>query len=102
MPRLDSERDVCGHDRAGHVRHPGRHHGHELGARHARQEGANRQRGFGLPHEDRGCDVEALRTARAHDLVHHHGKCLHDDLHDAEVVHDGEERGNEDDRRHDL
>src|SRR6267143_1658599 len=48
-------------------------------------------------------DAATLRlSARTHDLIHRDREGLHDNLHDAEVVHDREQRGDEDDRRHDL
>src|SRR5258706_632213 len=84
------------------MRHARGHHRHELRAGHARQERPNRERRLGLSHEDRRRDVEAFRAARTHDLVHRDRKRLHHDLHDAEVVHDREQRGDEDDGRHDL
>src|SRR6266576_3509945 len=43
-----------------------------------------------------------LGAARTHDLVHRDRERLHDDLHDAEVIHDRKERRDKDDRRHDL
>ena len=41
--------------------------------------------------------VQALRPARAHHSAHQEGKRPHDELHDAEVVHDGKECADEDD-----
>ena len=102
MPGLDAERDIGHHDRAGDVRHSRGHHRHQLGARHPRQEGPDGERRLGLPHEDRRRDVEALRAARAQHPAHHEGEGPDDDLHDADVIENGEERGNEDDGRQEL
>ena len=68
----------------------------------SRQVRPDRQRRLGLPHEDAGRDVQRLGAARAHHPVHHHREDAHDELHDAEVVEDGEQRGDEDDRRQHL
>src|SRR5205823_4028087 len=78
------------------------HHGHELRNRHPGQKRPNREWRLGLAHEDRRRHVETLGPARSHDLVHRDRERLDDDLHDAEVVHDREQRRHEDDRRHDL
>ena len=94
---VDAEDDVGGHDAAGDVRHAGGHDGHELGAGGAVEEGADGERGFGLAHEDAGGDVGGLGAGGAHGALHDPGDDLDDLLHDADVVEDGEEGGDEDD-----
>ena len=100
--RLDAEGDVCGHDAAGDVGHARGHHRHQLGLRHPAEIGANRQRRLGLAHENAGGDVQRLGAARAHHAVHHHREQPDHHLHQAEVVQDREQGGDEDDRRQDL
>ena len=60
------------------------------------------KRGLRLSHEDAGGDVQRFRAAHAHHLLHPDRHALHDPLHDAEVIKDGEERGDEDDDRQHL
>ena len=99
VPRLDPERDIRRHDGAGDVRHAGGHHRHQLRPRHLVEEWPDGERRLRLAHEDGRRDVKALRTTGLEELVHGDRHRLHHDLHDAEVVHDGEQRGDEDDRR---
>ena len=94
---VDAEADVGGHDSAGDVGHAGGHDGHELGAGGSGEEGADGERGFGLAHEDAGGDVGGLGAAGAHGALHDPGDDLDDLLHEADVVQDGEEGGDEDD-----
>ena len=63
----------------------------------AGEEGADGERGFGLAHEDAGGDVGGLGAACAHRPLHDPGDPADDDLHEADVIHDGEECGDEDD-----
>ena len=94
---VDAEADVGGHDAAGDVGHAGGHDDHEFAACCARQKGADGERGFGLAHEDAGGDVRGFGSAGAHGALHDPGDGLDDLLHETDVVHDGEERGDEDD-----
>ncbi len=89
--------DISHHDRAGYVRHAADHDGEQLGFRHAGDEGPDGERRFGLAHEDAGGDVKRLRTTGAEHFLHGDGHGAHQHLHHAQIVHDGEERGDEDD-----
>ena len=60
------------------------------------------ERRLGLTHEDRGRHVEAFGSARAHHPAHQNGEGAHDELHDAEIIHDGKQRAHEDDRGQEL
>ena len=62
-----------------------------------REERPDGERRFGLAHEDAGRHVERFGAARAHHLLHHDGHAAHHPLHDAQVVENGEKRGDEDD-----
>ena len=96
---VDAEADIGGHDPAGDVGHAGGHDRHELGAGGSGEEGADGEGGFGLAHEDAGGDVCAFGSACAHGALHDPGDDLDDLLHDAEVIEDGKEGADEDDRR---
>ena len=99
---IDAEGDVGAHDAARDVRHPAGHDGHQLRTRYLRQKRANRQRRLGLAHEDTGGDVQRFGPARAHHPLHHPRRPLDDHLHDPEVIENGEESGDEDDRGENL
>jgi len=55
---------------------------------HARDERADGQRRFGLPHENAGRHVQRFRPAGPHHLLHHDRHAAHDPLHDAQVIKD--------------
>ena len=94
---VDAVCDVGGHDSAGDVSHAGGHDGHELGVGESVEEGADGERGFGLAHEDTGGDVGGFGSGDAHGLLHDPGEGADDELHETDVVEDGEERRDEDD-----
>ena len=89
---VDAEADVGGHDSTGDVGHAGSHDSHEFGAGGSSEEGADGERGLGLSHEDAGSDVGGFGAAGAHCPLHDPGDHADDVLHEADVVHDGEER----------
>ncbi len=95
--RVDAEADVGSHDAAGDVGHAGGHDGHQLGAGGSVEEGPDGERGLGLSHEDGGGDVGGFGSAGAHGALHDPGDDANDLLHEADVVEQGEERGDEDD-----
>ena len=96
--RLDAGEDIGGHDAAGDVGHAAGHHGHQLRTREAGEKRADGKRRLGLAHEDAGCNIEAFRAADLHRALHRPGEPLDDDLHEADVIKHGKERGDEDDR----
>jgi hypothetical protein len=79
------------------VGHAGGHDGHQFGAGGSGEEGADGERGFGLAHEDAGGNVGGLCAGGAHGELHDEGHDADDLLHEADVIKDGEERGDEDD-----
>ena len=89
--------DIGGHDRAGDVRHAADHDGEQFGLCEFGEERADGEWGFGLPHEDAGGDIGAFGAAGAHNAEHDPSHALDHILHDAEVVEDGEQGGDEDD-----
>ena len=97
--RVDAEADVGGHDAARNVGHAGGHDRHKLGAGGAVEEWADGERGFGLTHEDAGGNVGGFGAGSAHGALHDPGDDADDVLHEANVVHDGEEGADEDDGR---
>ncbi len=94
---MDAVGDVGRHDAAGDVSHPGGHDGHELGVGGVGEEGPDGEGGFGLAHKDAGGDVRGFRSGDAHGLLHDPGKGADDELHEADVIKDGEEGRDEDD-----
>ena len=102
VARLNALGDVHGHDAAGDVGHAAGHDGHEFGAGGAFEEGADGEGSLGLAHKDGGGDVHGLRARDAHGFEHDPGEAADDDLHEADVVHDGEKGGDEDDCGEDL
>ena len=77
--------------------HAGGHDGHELGACGSGEEGADGERGLGLSHEDAGGDVGGLGAGGSHGALHDPGDGADDLLHEADVVEQSEEGGDEDD-----
>ena len=61
------------------------------------EEGPDGEGRFGLAHEDAGGDVGGLRSGDAHGLLHDPGEGADDELHEADVIEDGEEGRDEDD-----
>ena len=97
-----AHRHVGEHHGPGDVRHAARHHRQELRRRHGRDVGRDQDRRLGLADEDVGRDAERLGARDLHRLLHHPGHPLDEDLDDAEVVEEREERADEDDDRKDL
>ncbi len=58
----------------------------QLGHRHPRDIGTNRQRGFGLSHENIRGGRQAFRTAGPQSPLHDPGKKSDHPLHDAQVI----------------
>ena len=89
--------DVGRHNAPRDVGHTAGHDGHQLAAGSLRQERADGERSLGLAHED-GCrHVHALSAGDTHGLEHDPGHAANEDLHNADVVENGEKRGDEDD-----
>ena len=61
------------------------------------QQRADGEGRLGLAHENAGGDVERFGAADAHQAGHDPGGGADDELHDAQVIEDGEEGGHEDD-----
>ena len=95
--RVDAEADVGGHDAAGDVSHAGGHDDHELAAGGAGEEGTDGKGSFGLAHEDAGGYVGGFGAGGSHGALHDPGDDADDVLHEADVIHDREERADEDD-----
>src|SRR5262249_12203801 len=87
--------NVGGHHATGNMRHAAGHYDHQLGLGKFRQKWTNREWSFGLAHENAGCNVEGFGAAGAHDARHDPGGGANDELHDTDVVENGEERGDE-------
>src|ERR1700688_4872097 len=96
MFRVNSKRNIGGHDSAGNVRHAAGHHGHQLRTSQVGQKWADRQRRFRLSHENAGSYVQRFGTACSHHTGHDPGKNLNNDLHDPEVIEHSEKSGDED------
>jgi len=79
------------------VGHAAGHDGHEFGLCDFGEKRANRERSFRLTHEDAGGHVEGFGATGAHQARHDLCGCFYDDLHDAPVVEQGEECGDEND-----
>ena len=99
---VDAVGDVSSHDAAGDVSHAGGHDGHEFGVSGVGEEGPDGEGGFGLAHEDAGGDVGGLGSGDAHGLLHDPREGADDELHEADVIEDGEEGRDEDDGGEDL
>ena len=95
MPRFDALRNVHGHDAARDMRHAAGHDRHQLTARRAREERPDGERGFRLAHEDAGGYVHAFSAGDAHGLEHDPRHGANDDLHEADVIENREEGGDE-------
>ena len=102
VARLDTLRDVHGHDSAGDVGHAAGHDCHQFAPRGAGQKRSNGQGSFCLAHKNGGGDVHAFCAGDPHGLQHDPGQPTNDDLHEADVVHDREECRDEDDCWQDL
>src|SRR6185312_2710637 len=88
---VDAVGNVRGHDAARDVGHARGHDGHQLGVGGSVEEGADGQRSFSLAHEDAGGDVSGFGSGDAHGLLHDPGEGADDELHEADVIEDGEE-----------
>ena len=99
MSRIDAKGNVRGHDSARDMRHAARHHRHQFRAGQIREEGSDREWRLRLSHENARGHVQRFGSARSHDSRHHPGKNTDDDLHNAEVIKHGKERGDENDGR---
>ena len=78
------------------MRHAARHHRKQFGFGHASEEWPDCDGRFCLTHDNAGGHTGGFRATRAHKPLHHHGHRLHKDLHDAQVVQNGENRTDED------
>ena len=82
--------------------HAAGHDGKEFRFGQGRQIGADHQGRLGLAHKGIGGHIEGLGPASAHKALHHPGHPLDNPLHDAKVIEDGHEGGEEDNRRQHL
>src|ERR1019366_4647383 len=93
----EADADVGRHYGARNVRHAAGHDGKQFGLGHAREKGLDGERSFRLAHEDAGRHVQRLRAADTHHFLHGDGHDFDHALHEAQVVQNREERGDEDD-----
>src|ERR1700724_3130194 len=96
MFRVNTKRNISGHDSAGNVRHAAGHYGHQLPAGKYGPKWADGQRRFRLSHKNPGSHIQGFGAARSHHAGHDPGKNLNDDLHDPEVIEHSEKSGDED------
>ena len=75
------------------------HDGKQLGVSHLGDEGTHHQRGFSLTHEDVGSGGEGFGTGSAQYFLQATTQQFDDPLHDAQVIKNGDQRGEEDDDR---
>ena len=71
MARLCPEKDVGSKNGPGDVRHPGRHHRHQLGFRESFKVRPDDQRRFRLTHEDAGRHFQGFGPAGPHQREHY-------------------------------
>ena len=97
-----AEQDVGGHDAAGDVRHARGHDRHQLGLVISGRYGRIVSGASVCPMKMLAATLSDSAPLAFITRCITHGEEPHDDLHDAEVVEDREQRGDEDDRRQHL
>src|SRR6185437_1074373 len=94
--------NVGGHHRSRDVRHAAGHYREQLGFSQAFKKRTDRQRSFGLSHEDAGGDVGGFGAACSHYLLHNDRHAAYKHPHHAEVIEDREQAGDKYDKRQNL
>ncbi len=94
--------DVDHHHAAGDGDEAAGHHRHQLGPRERLDVGTDEERRLGVADEDVGGRRQRLGARGAHQPHRHPGEHLDHLLHHAQVVEDGDEAREEDDRRQHL
>ena len=96
---LDPHRGISGQDRAGDARHAAGHHREQLRPVEACKIGTDHQRAFALADEDVGGGAQAFHLRHARHLLDRAADPADDELHDAQIIEDRHQAGEEDDHR---
>ena len=90
---------ICSEDRASNARHAHRHQREQATRRERGEIGPHDQRAFRLADEDIGRRTQRFDLADPGQEADRPAQPAHDQLHDAEVIEDGDQRGEEHDDR---